>query len=409
MLNPPDLRDLRQEMNGIADEKLRRIVAWMDLQKMPDAAQAILDPLRPRIALLRPPRPLRFTRLLFLPLDPVIVPAPGWRPGDATIPRGALVPIARAVHAGLGDEAEEIVAMIRGTNTADDATIAKAGTRLWTRAAVILPQISTPQTWDTTGLPPTVFPPLAKAIAAILQRANMLRDIARDTTLGTISPSEERIEKLLAGLAAESVEGFGMMVSILLARLPQATPLLQRLISRHSGTAESAKLRQAMDRALDNMLTGMETAKGFDKEIANAPVRDAGQEVARIISLLRAIDSEPDAARHRPRLKSIRLKLDQTCRARFGTALQDTFATPLTSAGAPLTSADQTGLEESTRALRVLETAARKIGGATVYDALLDQAATIARTAAEAGVLTPVRHMRLVEILAGPEAAEALY
>ena len=40
MLTPPALRDLRQEMSGVGDEKIRRIVAWMDLQAMPAAAQA---------------------------------------------------------------------------------------------------------------------------------------------------------------------------------------------------------------------------------------------------------------------------------------------------------------------------------------------------------------------------------
>jgi hypothetical protein len=153
----------------------------------------------------------------------------------------------------------------------------------------------------------------------------------------------------------------------------------------------------------------MEDAKGFDAEILRAQPRGAGQEVRRIGALLRDIDSEPDVARHRPRLKSIRLKLDQACRTCFGEALIEGFVTPLTAAAAPLTAMQQTRIEGQIRDLRALETAARKIGGATVYDALLEQAATTARSAAATGVLTPVRHMRLVEILAGPEAAEALY
>jgi hypothetical protein len=66
-------------------------------------------------------------------------------------------------------------------------------------------------------------------------------------------------------------------------------------------------------------------------------------------------------------------------------------------------------LESCARDLRSLETAARPVGGAGSYDQQLRQAAEKARLAAKAGTLTPVRMLRLVEILAGSEAAAALY
>jgi hypothetical protein len=51
----------------------------------------------------------------------------------------------------------------------------------------------------------------------------------------------------------------------------------------------------------------------------------------------------------------------------------------------------------------------RKDGVRASRDRLLSQATEAVRAAAEAGILTPVRHCRLVEILLGSEAAEALY
>jgi hypothetical protein len=56
-----------------------------------------------------------------------------------------------------------------------------------------------------------------------------------------------------------------------------------------------------------------------------------------------------------------------------------------------------------------LETEARKVGGAATYDRLLMQASEAVVEAAAAGTLTPVRKLRLIEILAGPEVAEELY
>ena len=59
------------------------------------AADQLIAPLRARLAHLRPPRPLRFARLLFLPLDPLIVPAARWRAAQPAIPRTVIPPSRR--------------------------------------------------------------------------------------------------------------------------------------------------------------------------------------------------------------------------------------------------------------------------------------------------------------------------
>jgi hypothetical protein len=69
----------------------------------------------------------------------------------------------------------------------------------------------------------------------------------------------------------------------------------------------------------------------------------------------------------------------------------------------------QTALESSARELRKLETMARHIGNPAGYDALLRTASDAVLTAADAGILTPMRKYRLIELLAGSDAAEALY
>jgi hypothetical protein len=66
-------------------------------------------------------------------------------------------------------------------------------------------------------------------------------------------------------------------------------------------------------------------------------------------------------------------------------------------------------MESCGRDLRALETEARKVGGVARYDRLLQEATDAVMEAAAAGILTPVRKLRLIEILAGPEAAAALY
>jgi len=68
----------------------------------------------------------------------------------------------------------------------------------------------------------------------------------------------------------------------------------------------------------------------------------------------------------------------------------------------------QAALETAARRLRALETEGRRIGSGDTYDALLRQAAASV-TVAGAGEARSLAHtVRLVEILAGPEAALAL-
>ena len=408
MLNPSGLRIVRQELSSADDDKIRRVVALLDLPTVPAAANAILDPLRPRLAVLRPLRRLRFTRLLFMPLEPAIVPAQGWRPGDPAVSRGVLLPLALTVRAALGDEILDIEHTIAEHVTTDDDTVATAGNRLWPRAATILAAVPDPIGWDTTGLSSALYPPLARAVAAVLHRTARLNNLVREATIGTIEPDATAVGDLLAGLPAESSEGFGIVVALLLARLPFAAMHIQRLVEASRGSAESVLLRQTFEQGVDRALTQLESGAGLNSTVCNAPLQTVGQEVRRIVALLRDIDSEPDTARHRPRLKAIRGKLDMACRARFGVGLDEGLVAPLTASEA-ITDAAQSGMETNARALRTLEMAARKIGNPAIYDTLLDKAAAIVGVAAGAGVLTPVRQARLIEILCGSDAAAAVY
>ena len=93
-----DVRELQRRLVRAHEAQIKRVVAMVDALPERGAADELIAPLRPRLAQLRPARPLRFCRLLFLPADPLIVPAPQWRPTSLTIPRTALDPLAVSVR-----------------------------------------------------------------------------------------------------------------------------------------------------------------------------------------------------------------------------------------------------------------------------------------------------------------------
>jgi len=168
-------------------------------------------------------------------------------------------------------------------------------------------------------------------------------------------------------------------------------------------------VREAIHRGTEQMLTDMESEAGFSDDVGRAALANVGAQVRRIITFLQEIEHDAGCAIDRPRLHAIRQKLDAACRERFADDLSAGLLTPLAAASGPLDGSGQARLETRSRELRVLETEARRIGGAANYDRLLLQASEAVLEAAAAGTLTSVRTIRLIEILAGPETAEELY
>ncbi|MEA2788096.1 MAG: hypothetical protein QOG73_502, partial [Acetobacteraceae bacterium] len=242
------LRDGLQEAN---DQKIRQIVALLDRSPENQISQAVLDPIRPRLAALKPARALHFTRLLFLPFGDMIVSAPVWRPGQAAVPRTALNSVARTVRAQMNGETEVIDRMIAGHTTDDTNVVRHAGEALWGRAADILSLALPPADWGETGLRTTAFVPLMQGIVTVLRRAVPLWYLLQDAELGVLEPDELAVGKIISNLANEPPEGRAMVVRLILRRLPHAVSLLRRLADSVLGVADKALLQTAIDRGTD--------------------------------------------------------------------------------------------------------------------------------------------------------------
>ena len=427
---------LRADLLDADDAKIRQIVALLEASAEPGVRQAVLEPLRRRLSSLKPPRLLRFTRLLFMPLDGLIVPPAEWKPGQATIPRSALEAISRTVQAGMGDEARAIEVMIDGHHTDEAEIVSRAGVAAWGRAGEILRGLPAPLGWADTGLPEPLYAPLARAIATVLRSASALRELERDVEIGVLQPDEQAIRDIVASLSGEPAPGGGvisnapgggvmsnapggtmvmnapggtMVFKLLLRRLPHVVPRLRQLIILSGTTPERAMLQTAMDQGTEALLADMEDRSELTEGLREGVFSAVGTEVQRIATLLRDIDQDPVAARHRARLGGIRKKLDEVCRERFVEGVTNGLVGPLAGATAALDSAGQKQMESFARDLRTIETAGRKLGNSAAYDALLEKASEAVQAAVRQGSIGTMGAVRLVEILAGPEKAEAIY
>ncbi|WP_338662701.1 hypothetical protein VQH23_21440 [Pararoseomonas sp. SCSIO 73927] len=400
------LTELRLLSGALADasrEQLARVVSLID--DLPDRAGAdrLLERARPRLREMNLPRPLGFTRLLFLPLDTLIVPPTAWRPGAAGVPRTALRAISAAVEAALGPEAGRLDALCAGLTAEQPLRVLELGRTLWPVAAGILPEIP-PAGWEASGLPRREYPALRERCAAGWRHAVAIWPALQAASEG---PPEVLAHQALEGAVAEGGAALEVVLRLLMVRASRPASIAA-LAARLSppGSAQAARTVQG---AVDEYLHRREAA-GVPPADACGRARRAATDALAVCAL--ADDFEASGLlglpARRERLQAIRRAAEETCRASFAGLLSEELLAPLAAlrrSGRPAARAAAPSLEEAARLLRRIEGSGRRLGGAESYDLALTAAAErVARDGSSAG-LTHVERLRLVEMLAGPEAA----
>ena len=410
MLNadpPPPIGAMLDELLGATESQVLRIVELAEAAKDDAIREDVLAPLRPRLAQLKPGRKLRLARLLFTPLDGLIVPAALWRPGQPAVPRDALMPIAAGVRAALGAEAVAIEQMIAGHTTLRQDIVGQAGALLWPRAAECLDTPVPAIGWEASGLAPRHHAPIAQSIATVLRHATTLRGLAQEEDAALPGGAELALARMMPELADANPEGVAMVFRLVLAAMPHAVPMLRRLAQSSGSAAERPRLRRAVQRAIDDVLGELGDGRGPMQALRDSLLAGFGRQARRLVGLLEDLHNDPENAGQRGLVREATAKLDALCRHRFTAELRDGVLAPL--GGASVVDAhEQRRLEGCARALRGIDQAGRLVGGAAEYDALLAEAHDSVRQATEAGSLSRVRGARLGEILSGPGEAEAV-
>ena len=391
---------LGQAVTMADDAALGRVVALLDGLKDRGAADELLARARHRLHGLRPPRPLAFTRLLFVPLDGVIVPASKWRRGEGQVPRSALPALAAVVHAALGTEGDVIAAACEGRLMADAEAVERIGRGLWPAAARVLPAAAPPE-WEAAGLAAADYPEIA-ALCRPVWAAGPALQAALAAGAG-----EASCERALAALTAPANAGPDPFAAGL-ATLMEAVPLPGQVAQVAAGVAPKFRaiaVRQA-EAALDR--------RGPEFDLLEPPAA-AGTALALAVRLddLEGCGLLDLSARRR--LHALRRGAEEACRESFLASVERRVLAPLAALTDAPEVADETvaAIETEARGLARLEGAGRRLGdGGGAYDrarrAIAGALALLAgRTRHPAG-LRLMDLARVAEILAGTEEAAAL-
>jgi len=405
------MRSVQADLQSASDAKLAEVIAMVDALVERGEADRLVAPLRPRLATLRPPRPLRFARLLFLPLDPMIVETPRWRVDAPGVPRGAILPIADAVRQALGDGGRDIDVMIAGHSTADTEMITLAGGMLWPLAARALPGLAMPARWAESGLPASVFGAIAATTAALLRPAPRVAVLRENAGRG-LGLDLALLGEILAETAAHGPAAWHAVTTLLLLQLPEPGEVLRAMLA--TARKGDPALRIATEHAADAALARVAEMAGSGTLLqgdAGAHAGAALAELGRVEELLAQLEENGAGPERRQAIGAARGQIGQACQDWMSRQLQDVLAPALdTAAGAgpaaaePADAAMET-LEHTARGLRALEAMGRRFGGGEPYERMLRAAGDdVARRPVGTGLAAADR-ARLVELLAGPDAA----
>lgn len=404
----PAIREVTRGLVAARDEQIMQVVAMVDAMPNRGPADQLIAPLRSRLARLRPPRPLRFARLLFMPLDPLIAPPARWRVEEPTIPRSVIPLLAATVEAALGLVGKRVTAMIDGHTTQDAAVVEAAGALLWANAGQKLLDAPLPVGWDTTGLSVQVHKPLSRRIGALLSQAERLRQMTADAAQGLVPPEPSAVQALLTAAASFDPDVQPMMIALLLARIPESGPVLLRVATMLGGRS-GGLMRHAGELAADALLDQLEAPGGAEAQLGGQDLADAGAAVRRLTTLLGALDGEALSPDRRDRLAEVRQRVKAGCQSLFTERLATDLLEPLHACVGDSGPGATWELETAARGLRALETEAQRAGPDKTYDVLLGKAADQIREIAVQGGLDRVDGLRLMEIVAGTEVALALF
>lgn len=381
-----------------SDAVLHQVVAVLEAVPSRTVLDPIIEAARPRLKLLRPPRPITFTRILFMPFDGAVVPLKEWDAMSAKLPRPALQPIADALRAAMGPEVQQISANLGGRNFFDVLQVDASGRTLWAEAARLAPNLALPDGLPSAGLNTAQSRELLDRAAAIWRHAVAIWEAKLAAFSG---PSPELVIAALKGPAQEGQAVFSLAL----------TSLLHRAQSPGSVLATAARLSPIAGSIADAKLTELQ-----QEPLQSLPIEDAVRAAhlaEEYVVLIKELETAPQG-HIKDRRKIIRPILEKLSQLIFETTsgiYQRQFLPALQDPNGKYKAAVVLNIEYLARALRRLEDTGRRAGAFETFDKLqvaYRQKLKASLDALDGGGLQRHDIIRIAEILLGTEKAMAL-
>ncbi|MGD9508037.1 MAG: hypothetical protein AB7I59_27955 [Geminicoccaceae bacterium] len=407
--------ELNRDMGSASDEQLLRVVGLIDTLDRRGTVDGLLAPVRARLALLRPPRPLTLGRVAVMPFEDLLVPSAEAWADRCCFPREKLgwfveqVPAALAPH-----QLEELRRRAAGRSMLEAGEVRAIGEVLWPAAAAAALRCA------EAHEPASDLRRQLSAVAPLLSLGPALLPTLWQLPprpMGTLD--RQRADLLLAavrGAVALGEQAAQSVLELLLVRSSSPLVVLEPL--RHAELGIEARRREAMlARLVRRRIADMRTlASRLTDEGANGP-RPSAAQLLRLVSDLDALEGKwPLGGEDRDALAAIREQASAGIGAGIEAAVGREILGPLATLAAGELSDDEVErLENCARNTRRLSIAGARLGLAATPDAMLGgylpavHEAIRHNAADRRGRRGLLEQLRVVEIMFGSDAAAQLY
>jgi hypothetical protein len=407
------LPPLDRDMTGASDEQLLKVVGLIDTLDRRGHVDRLLEPVRARLALLRPPRPITLGRVLILPFEDLLVADEDVWPGRRCFARGRLALLIEQVAAALPPATlARLRAQGEGRSMMAGEAVREIGATLWPAAAEVA------ELQLAGGAPDAELREQLAAVTPLLALGPSLVPTIWQLPPRPMGPLArglfERLVATVRGAAPRGENALQSVLELMLTRAAAPTVVLEPLRGADLGIPSRARdeaLAQLVRRRIADM---REAARRLPQRAGGA-----GSGAAILLRLVGDLDALENrwsvAAEDRAVLQEIRTGVAAFVGTGIDHAAGEDILVRLGTLANPggLDDAGVERLEETARHTRRLGIAGAKLGLAATADAMLErflptfQAAIRDRSpGGRAGLLDQVR---IVEILFGADAALQLY
>jgi hypothetical protein len=421
------LADLTARLAQARPEAIRAVVALIDRMPERGDADALIAPIRPRLMLMRDMirRPASLGRVLIHPIEDLLVPPDEWRRGSLSVPRSVTpVAIALATEALPTRTRQDIIARLSGATMDDAQAIQAVGETLWPQAAAAFANAATGKLPAGLALPmrEADLRGILAAMGETLRIAPALARVLGTSPRGSV-PAWERIEHglrdVLADAASLSADCFARTGLILMRRFMAAGPVVS-LLRDAANRAASGAAEHRLAAALDSFLAELPAQMPEPASLALLPHPVQQTVVAEAVATVERAGNEIGTwqAERRENLREVQARVIAVIRRRVQECLETELLPPLARLrddGLPTAGGQAAieALEAAARAASAMVSAARRLGPADDLSLALRRAAEDVAAMAEAtpagapgDMLGRTDLARIVEIMAGPDAAE---
>lgn len=421
MTNGKALRDeIERSLQRASERQLVRVMGFIDRLPSRTAVEDLVERVRPRLALVRPVRPMTVDRILTLPFEDLLADNEQAEASQWLVPRSlhrAILAIAR--RRVPEPVLQDLHAAIDGKTMDEDGALLTTGDTLWPAAATALRSFllhgageERVEGWGErhrnrlTG------------IALVLEHAPTTVPLLRrlpPKPMAALAPAEQ--SKALALLhtmrnASEDLFRFGY--TMLMRRSSDPTDIFHLILQHDLELVHDQRDRLLADAATECLqeINAIHTNVSTQRQQS---LNLAADKTSRLVALIESLERAPSTVRvDRRQLLATKERASQT----IVSVLERSLTGDLRRAMDDLTSAKPLGdddvlaAEDMARSAKKIEIAGGRLGIGRTLDALLDRELVgyrdlLARRA-RGGSGSVMEGVRLVEIMFGPDAALAV-